>query len=155
MRDVVKIYVSFLFFLLDTLSFCIPVLWPFSDSKHCTHLSFIYIYIYILCCYHFTYLSMCCFFSLFIHVFLIMYAILYFCFTLRCLDEFCLKCFKKTDCQNLSCHELSSCKVFQEFVLGLDFIVFNKWLWVEWFMTSLIFHLFVVILSRITKWGDC
>ena len=24
------------------------------------------------------------------------------------------------------CHELSHCKVFQEFVLGLDFIVFNK-----------------------------
>ena len=56
------------------------------------------------------------------------YAIFYFCFTLRCLDEFCLKCFRKTGCQNLSCHELSSCKVFQEFVLGLDFIVFNKWL---------------------------
>ena len=50
----------------------------------------------------------------------------YFCFTLRCLNEFCIKCFKKTGCQNLSCYELSSCKVFQEFVLGLDFIVFNK-----------------------------
>ena len=76
---------------------------------------------------HFTYLSMCCFFSLFIHMFLILlYAIFYFCFILRCLDEFCLKCFGNTDCQNLSCHELSSCEVFQEFVLGLDFIVFNK-----------------------------
>ena len=59
-----------------------------------------------------------------------MYAILYFCFTLRCLDESCLKCFWKIGCQNLSCHELSSCKVFQEFVLELDFIIFNKWLWV-------------------------
>ena len=29
-------------FFLDTLSFCIPVLWPFSDSKHCTYISFIY-----------------------------------------------------------------------------------------------------------------
>ena len=46
---------------------------------------------------------------------------LYFYFILRCLDEFCLKCFRKTGCENLSCHELSSCKVFQEFVLGLDF----------------------------------
>ena len=55
-----------------------------------------------------------------------MYAILYFYFTLRCLNEFCLKCFRKTGCQNLSCHELSSCKVFQESVLGLDFIIFNK-----------------------------
>ena len=74
----------------------------------------------------FTYLSMYCLFSLFIHIFLIMFAIIYFCFTLRCFDEFCLKCLKKTGCQNLSCHELSSCKVFQEFMLGLDFIVFNK-----------------------------
>ena len=30
-----------------------------------------------------------------------MYAILYFCFTLRCLDEFCLKCFRNTGCQSL------------------------------------------------------
>ena len=69
---------------------------------------------------------MCCLFSLFIHMFLIMYVILYFYFTLKCLDEFCLKCFRKIGCQNLSCHELSSYKIFQEFVLGLDFIVFNK-----------------------------
>ena len=63
---------------------------------------------------------------------------LYFCFTLRCRDEFCLKYFKNTGYQSLSCHELFSCKVFQEFVLGLNFIVFNKWIWVEWFMISLI-----------------
>ena len=68
----------------------------------------------------FTYLSMYCFFSLFIHMFLYV-CNLYFCFTLSCLDEFCLKCFRKIDCENLSCHELSSCKVFQEFMLGLDF----------------------------------
>ena len=64
-------------------------------------------------------------FSLYTHVSLL-YEIFYFCFTLRCLDEFCLKCFRKTGGQNLSCHELSSCKIFQEFVLGLDFIVLNK-----------------------------
>ena len=137
--------------LLDTLSFCTSVLWPLSDSKHCIYLW----YIYLMLLSFFTYLSMCCFFSLFIHMFLIMYAILYFCFTLRCLDEFCLKCFRNIGCQNLSCYELSSCQVFQEFVLGLDFIVFNKWLWTEWFMTSLIFYLSVVVLSRISKEGDC
>ena len=65
-----------------------------------------------------------CFLSLYTYFF--MYTILYFCFILICLDEFCLKCFRKTDCENLPCHELSSCKVFQEFVLGLDFIVFKK-----------------------------
>ena len=51
---------------------------------------------------------------------------LYFYFTLRCIDEFCLKCFRKTGSENLSCHELSSCKVFQEFVLGFDFLVFQQ-----------------------------
>ena len=30
------------------------------------------------------------------------------------------KFFRKTSCESLLCHELSSCKVFQEFVLGLD-----------------------------------
>ena len=30
------------------------------------------------------------------------------------------RCFKKTGCESLPCHELSSYKVFQEFVLGLD-----------------------------------
>ena len=39
-------------------------------------------------------------FSLYTHVSLL-YAILYFCFTLRCLDEFCLKCFRSTSCQSL------------------------------------------------------
>ena len=61
-----------------------------------------------------------------LYTYFLLYAIFYFCFTLRYLDEFCLKCFRKTSCQNLSCHELSSCKFFQEFVLGLDFIVLNK-----------------------------
>ena len=68
---------------------------------------------------------MCCLFSLFIHMFLYVRN-LYFYFTLRCVDEFCLTCFKKTGCENLSCHELSSCKVFQEFVLGLDFLVIQQ-----------------------------
>ena len=31
----------------------------------------------------------------------ILYAILYFCFTLRCYDEFCLKCFRNKGCQSL------------------------------------------------------
>ena len=56
--------------------------------------------------------------SLYTHVSYILYAIFYFCFTLRCRDEFCLKCFRNIGCQNLPCHEFSSSKVFQEFVLG-------------------------------------
>ena len=30
------------------------------------------------------------------------------------------KCFRKTGCESLPCQELSSCKVFQEFMLRLD-----------------------------------
>ena len=87
-------------------------------------ISHIYIYNDV-CCYSPTFTCVV-FFFLSLYTCFFMYAIFYFYFTLRCLDEFCLKCFRKTSCQNLLCHELFSCKVFQEFVLGLDFIVFNK-----------------------------
>ena len=40
-------------------------------------------------------------FSLYTHASYYLYAIYYFCFTQRCLDEFCLKCFKNTGCQSL------------------------------------------------------
>ena len=62
----------------------------------------------------FTYPYMCCFFSLFKHMFLILVC----CFTQRCLDEFCLKCFRNTSCQSLLAIN-SLYKFFQEFVLGL------------------------------------
>ena len=41
------------------------------------------------------------FFYLRTHVSYIVYAIYYFCFTQRCLDEFCLKSFRNTGCQSL------------------------------------------------------
>ena len=59
-----RIYVLFFSFLVVTLSFCTPVLWPL--DIHCTYLL---IYIYDDVCL-FTYLSMCCFFSHLIHMFL-------------------------------------------------------------------------------------
>ena len=93
-------------------------------------------------------------FSLYTHGSYYLYAIYYFCFTQRCLDEFCLKCFRNTGCQNLLAINSLLAK-FSRVCVRIDFIVFNKWIWVEWFMTSLISHLFVVILSRIAKWGDC
>ena len=67
------------------------------------------------------YVFTCVVSSLSLYTCFFMYAISYFCYTLRCLNKFYLKCFRKTGCQNLSCHELSSCKVFQEFMLELDF----------------------------------
>ena len=57
-------------------------------------------------------------FSFYAHASYLLYAIFYFCFTLRCRDEYCLKCFRNIGCQSLLCHELCSCKVFQEFMLG-------------------------------------
>ena len=107
-------YLFFSFFL-DTLSFCTSVLWPFSNNKRCSFFIF-YIYDDVVII---SPISPCVisFFSLYTCFFI--YAIFYFCFTLRYLDEFCLKCFRKAGYQNLSCHELSSCKIFQEFVIGL------------------------------------
>ena len=40
-------------------------------------------------------------FSLYAYASYILYAIFYFYFTLRCRDEFCLKCFRNTGCQSL------------------------------------------------------
>ena len=40
-------------------------------------------------------------FSLYTHDSYYLYAIYYFCFTQRCLDEFRLKCFRNTGCQSL------------------------------------------------------
>ena len=86
---------------------------------HYAYLWYIYIYIYDddVCLLHLS-LYVLFLFSLYTYASYLLYAIFYLCFTLRCFDEFCLKCFKNTGCQSLSCHELSSCKVFQEFVLG-------------------------------------
>ena len=109
MRDLVRTFCifSFLFFL-DTL-------FLFCDSKPCTHFD---IYIEVIITFFHLSLHMLFLFSLYVHASYILYAIFYFYFTLKCRDEFYLKCFRNTGCQSLSCHELSSCKVFQEFVLG-------------------------------------
>ena len=40
-------------------------------------------------------------FYLYTHVSYYLYAIYYFCFTQRCLNEFCLKCFRNIGCQSL------------------------------------------------------
>ena len=64
-------------------------------------------------------------FFLYAYVSYIMYAILYFCFTLRCLDEFCLKYFKNAGCQNLLAIN-SPLASFSRVCVRIDFIVFNK-----------------------------
>ena len=76
-------------------------------------------------------------FSLYAHASYYLYAIYYFCFTQICLDEFCLKCFRNTSCQSLLAINSLLAK-FSRVCVKIDFIVFNKWIWVEWFMTFLI-----------------
>ena len=61
----------------------------------------IYIYIEVVITFFHLSLHVLFIFSLYAHASYIMYAILYFSFTLRCLDEFCLKCFRNTDYQSL------------------------------------------------------
>ena len=92
-RDVVRFLFIFLFFIL-----LLPhVYWS------CDHLAYIvlifgfYLLVYVI---HLS-LHVLFIFSLYAHDSYILYAIYYFCFTLRCRDEFCLKCFRNTDCQSL------------------------------------------------------
>ena len=66
-------------------------------------------------------------FYLYTHVSYYLYVIFYFCFTLRCLDEFCLKCLLYSTSE----YELSD-------------------LWLLSYV-----HLFVVVLSQIAKGVDC
>ena len=56
------------------------------------------IFIYDDVCYY-SPISLCVVSLLSLYTCFFMYAILYFCFTLRCLDEFCLKCLRKTGCK--------------------------------------------------------
>ena len=64
-------------------------------------------------------------FSLYAHASYIMYAILHFCFTLRCLDEFCLKYYRNTGCQSLLAINSLLAK-FSRVCVRINFIVFNK-----------------------------
>ena len=67
---------------------------------------------------------MCCFFSFFIHMFLSLYNLSIF--HTWCLDGSCLSVSTKTGC-SLSCHDLSSCKDFQEF-----FVDRPRMYWLLW-----------------------
>ena len=83
--------IFFSFFYIYLLYTCLMTIW------HTLYLHLVYILMYVI---HLSLYVLFLFF-LYIHVFYILYAILYFCFTLRCHDEFCLKCFRNTGCQSL------------------------------------------------------
>ena len=106
-----------------------------------TFYSFWYIYIYILrlLLHSFTYLFLRCFFSLFMHMLLI-----------NCLQSFIFlfhtkmpwwvlfKMFQKYRLSKSLLPWILFLQSFSKVYVMIDFIVFNKWVWVEWFMTSLI-----------------
>ena len=62
---------------------------------HCTYILYILMYVFHLP------LHVLFLFSLYAQVSYFLYTIYYLCFTLRCLNEFCLKCFRNIGCQSL------------------------------------------------------
>ena len=58
-------------------------------------------FIYVDVCFFHLPLHVLFLFSFYAHASYYLYAIYYFCFTQRCLDEFCLKCFRNIGCQSL------------------------------------------------------
>ena len=113
MRDVVRITCIFVFFLLQIHCSCTLGLVTIFIYIHCTYLLYMWMYVFLSPTPY-----MCCFFSLLYTCFLYLYAIYYFCFTQRCLNEFCLKCFRNTSCQSLLTINSLLAKVFHEVMLG-------------------------------------
>ena len=105
-------YLFFSFFL-RYIALVHEVLWPFIDI-HGTYFLFYIVDV----CFSFTYPFMCCFFSPFIHMFLIFVCNLLFPFHTKMPWWVLFKVFQKYRLLKSTCYKLSSCKVFQEFVLG-------------------------------------
>ena len=103
------------------------------DSKFCIYV--IYMMRLLLQFFHLS-IHVLFLFSLYAHDSYILYAIYYFCFTLRYHDEFCLKCFKNIGCQSLLAINSLLAKFFKS--LCYDKFYCIQRVWVEWFMTSLI-----------------
>ena len=95
------------------------------------------------------------FFPLFMHILLIFVCNLLFLFHTKMPWWVLFKVFQKYRLSKSTCHKLSSCKVFQEFVLGwiLLYLTSEYELSDLWLLSYV--HLFVMVLSRIAKWGDC
>ena len=121
-------YIVRIFMYSFTSASCTLVLWPFLHT--CT--LFLYIWWW------------CMFYSP-IFPCVVSFLSLYICFYMYAISIFVshmmpwwvlFKCFRKTGYESLPCHELSSCKVFQEFVLGLYSLYSTSDYEFKWFMTS-------------------
>ena len=69
----------------------------------CVHYSHtLYLFsLYVDVCFFYLSLQVLFLFFLYTHGSYYLYAIYYLCFTQRCLDKFCLRCFRNTGCQSL------------------------------------------------------
>ena len=115
--------VLFLFFLrIVVRTLCIFSFLSFLDTlflymRSCDYLQtyIVLIFSYILLMYFFLSPTLSCVVSFFLytHASYYLYAIYYFCFTQRCLDEFCLKCFKNIGCQSLLAINSLLAKIFK------------------------------------------
>ena len=92
-------------------------------------------------------------FSLYIHdSYILLYAIYYFCFTLRCRNEFCLKCFNNTSCQSLLAINSLLAKFFKS--LCYDRFYCIQQVSMSWVIYDF-FHMFICLLwfcHRLPKW---
>ena len=96
MRDVVRITCIF-----SSLSFIDTLFLYFRSYDHFFSYIVLIFFIYVDVCFFHLPLHVLFLFSLYTQASYYVYAIYYFCFTERCLDEFCLKCFGNTGCQSL------------------------------------------------------
>ena len=131
MRDVVRfLCISFLSF---TFISCILVLWPF--DIHCTY---IWVYIYFDVCYSLIFTCVVSFLSLCTWFF---YSVcnLLFLFHTKMPWWVLFEVFQKYRLSKSSMPWTLFLQSFSRVCVRIDFIVFNKWIWVEWFMTSLIY----------------
>ena len=85
------------------------VLWPFYR-----HTLYLFSLLYCRCMFFFHLPFHVLFlFSLYTHASYYLYAIYYSCFTQRCFDKFCLKCFRNTSCQSLLAINSFLAKIFK------------------------------------------
>ena len=95
LRDVVRITcIFFLFSILDT------GILVHGSCDHYWHTLYLFSLYVDICFFHLP-LHVLFLFFLYTHASYYLYAIYYFYFTQRCLDEFCLKCFRNTGYQSL------------------------------------------------------
>ena len=138
----------FLFSIIDTF---ILVRRSCDHYWHTLYLSSLYVDI----CFFHLLLHVLFIFSLYAHASYYLYAIYYFCFTQRCLDEVCLKCFRNTGCQSLLAINSHLAKFFKSLCIGYILLYSTSEYELSdlWLLSYV--HLFVVVLSRIAKGGDC